>query len=93
MKSALTLPLVLTLVSSCAPKAIVLGHPTGPKKHSSSENASATSDPLPITNPSGIQLLDPKDLTSLPEERDMRPSAANQESGPIIAPPPQTEED
>ncbi|MGB1129590.1 MAG: hypothetical protein ACPG4K_06045 [Haloferula sp.] len=94
MKPYATILPLLMLLSSCAPKAIVLGMPTKSRRSSGGSSsggesnyvASPTPESLPRTG--GIGLLDPKGLTNLPEERDMRPTGGNRDSGPVIANPP-----
>lgn len=92
MKPYATILPLLMLLSSCAPKAIVLGLPTKPRRSSGGSggesNGVASPTPEYPSRPGGIGLLDPKGLTNLPEERDMRPTGGNRDSDPVIANPP-----
>jgi len=95
MKPIVTLSILITLLSSCAPRAIVLGRPTSSKPRASSGQSSSSgyadrgpSTPLPIPAGDNLGLLDPKGLSSLPDEQDMRPTGGNRDSGPVIANPP-----
>lgn len=94
MKRYATILPLLMLLSSCAPKAIVLGMPTQSRRSGGSSSSGGGSNdvanptPESLPRPGGIGLLDPKGLTNLPEEHDMRPTGGNRNSGPVIANPP-----
>ena len=95
MKPIVTFSILLMLLSSCAPRAIVLGRPTSSKPRASTSSSSnrgyvdnAHSTPMPRPAGDNLGLLDPKGLSSLPEEQDMRPTGGNRDSGPVIANPP-----
>ena len=99
MKPLVTLSLLLTLLSSCTPKAIVLGRPTSskPQPSAAQENnrgVTQSSGPSALPNLPGdnLGLLDPKGLSTLPDEQDMRPTGGNRDSGPVIANPPSGED-
>ena len=87
----------LMLLSSCAPRAIVLGRPSASKPRPSSDLGSSTIASVPsesgttsLPRPPGddLGLLEPKGLTNLPDERDMQPTGGDPKIGPVIATPP-----
>lgn len=92
MKFFVPILLLVSILSACAPRGIVLGRPSSDKpQRSGSERpyvVSGSTDSLPPRSGGNIGLLEPKELTNLPDERDMRPTGGNRDSGPVIANPP-----
>jgi hypothetical protein len=82
------------LLAACTPQAILLvdggdlprRKPTGPSTPVMVEEP-------PATQPAGaaIGLLEPRTLTQMPEERDMRPTVDPQDPRPVIGTPPPNE--
>ena len=89
--------LLTLLVAACAPRAILLreAKATAPRQKPTEEaTVSATDntpDPLPERPGDNLGLLEPSNLTQIPDEREMRPTVDPDDDPPVIGTPPVNE--
>ncbi|MEM1084409.1 MAG: hypothetical protein AAGI48_09810 [Verrucomicrobiota bacterium] len=81
-------PLVLILCGACAPKAILVEEADMPAEPAESKPVVAQTDDSELpTFGHNDGLLDPKGLATMPTEKDMRPTIAEQSTTVIANPP------
>ncbi len=87
------LPLLLV---ACAPRAILLreAKTTAPQEgpmEATATNPVASEEPLPQRSGDNLGLLEPSNLTQIPDEREMRPTVDPDDEPPVIGTPPVNE--
>lgn len=95
MKPLLLLTPLLLL--ACAPQAILLREAKAPTPRNTQEEESVASTPaadpddLPPQPGDNLGLLEPRTLTQIPDEREMRPTVDPDDEPPVIGTPPVNE--
>ena len=93
----LLLLLTPLLLMACAPQAILLreAQATAPQNTQKEESVTSTpeTDPgdLPPRTGDNLGLLEPSNLTQVPDEREMRPTVDPDDKPPVIGTPPVSE--
>lgn len=85
------------LLVACAPRAILLreAKATAPQNTQKEESVASTPTPdpgsLPQRTNDNLGLLEPSNLTQIPDEREMRPTVDPDDKPPVIGTPPVNE--
>ena len=93
----LLLLLTPLLLVACAPRAILLreAKATAPRDNQKEQSVASTPTPdsgnLPQRSGDNLGLLEPGNLTQIPDEREMRPTVDPDDKPPVIGTPPVNE--